>query len=87
MMFSLSLRPRDRRLLTEKLRAIASRGLAGLVRIAPNAGRVAVGTWEHPAPPETWQRILHDRHFDDVRVELLTQEAGIATARRPANRG
>jgi ubiquinone/menaquinone biosynthesis C-methylase UbiE len=87
MMFSLSLRPRDRRLLTEKLRAIASRGPAGLVRIARNAGRVAVGTWEHPAPPETWQRILRDRHFDDVRVELLAQEAGIATARRPATRG
>lgn len=84
MMFSLSLTPRDCRLLTSKAWAIASRGPAGLVRIVRNAGRVAIGTWEHPAPKETWERILRDRHFEEVRVELLAQEAGIATARRPA---
>lgn len=84
MMFALSLHARDRHLLAEKLKAIASRGPAGLLRIVRNAGRVAAGNWEHPAPPETWEQILRDRHFEDVRVELLAQEAGIATARRPA---
>ena len=83
MMFSLSLQRRDRRLLLAKLRAIAARGPAGLLRIMRNAGRVANGTWERPAPPETWLQILRERHFADVRVQLLHQEAGLVTARRP----
>jgi len=83
MMFSLSLQRRDRRLLLAKLRAIAARGPAGLLRIMRNAGRVATGTWERPAPPETWLQILRERHFADVRVQLLHQEAGLVTARRP----
>jgi len=83
MMFSLSLQPRDRRLLLRKLRAIAARGPAGFLRIVRNAGRVAVGRWEQPASPETWERLLTERHFADVRVELLEQEAGLATASRP----
>jgi SAM-dependent methyltransferase len=86
MMFSLSLEPRDRRLLTRKLWAIARRGPAGLLRIARNAGRVAVGRWEHPAPPEAWARMLSARHFEDVQVELLEHEAGLATAQRPEGR-
>jgi ubiquinone/menaquinone biosynthesis C-methylase UbiE len=84
MMFSLSLQPRDRRLLLQKVRALAARGPAGLLRIVRNAGRVAIGRWEQPAPPETWERMLAERHFADVRVELLEQEAGLATASRPA---
>ena len=87
MMFSLSLQPRDRRLLLQKVRAIAARGPAGLLRIVRNAGRVAIGRWEQPAPPETWERMLAERHFADVRVELLEQEAGLATASRPAVTG
>lgn len=84
MMFSLSLQPRDRRLVKKKLVAIARRGPAGLLRIAKNAGRAAVGTWEHPAPPEVWERMLRDRRFEDAHVRLLLNEAGLATARRPA---
>jgi ubiquinone/menaquinone biosynthesis C-methylase UbiE len=83
MMFSLSLQRRDRRLLLAKLRAIAARGPAGVLRIMRNAGRLATGTWEQPASPETWLRILRERHFADVRVQLLHQEAGLVTARRP----
>ncbi len=84
MMFSLSLDSRDRRLVAEKVWALARRGPAGLLRIARNAGRVAAGRWEQPARPETWERMLADRGFADVRVELLEHEAGIAVARRPA---
>lgn len=83
MMFSLSLQPRDRALLFDKIRTVAARGPSGLLRIARNAGRVAVGNWEHPAAPETWEHMLRDRHFADVRIELLEQEAGLATASRP----
>lgn len=83
MMFSLSLDPRDRRVIAEKLLALAKRGPAGILRIARNAGRVAAGRWEQPASPEQWERMLRDRRFEDVRVELLEHEAGVAVARRP----
>jgi hypothetical protein len=56
------------------------------LRIARNAGRLAVGAWEHPAPPERWEQMLADRHFADIKVELLVNEAGLAHARRPALR-
>jgi ubiquinone/menaquinone biosynthesis C-methylase UbiE len=84
MMFSLSLDARDRALVWHKLVAIAKRGPAGLLRIARNAGRVAAGRWEHPSPPEEWERMLRRRRFADVRVELLANEAGLATAIRPS---
>jgi ubiquinone/menaquinone biosynthesis C-methylase UbiE len=83
MMFSLSLEARDRRLVREKVVALLKRGPAGVVRILRNAGRVVAGRWEQPAPPETWERMLIARGFEDVRVELLVHEAGVALARRP----
>jgi ubiquinone/menaquinone biosynthesis C-methylase UbiE len=83
MMFSLSLQPRDRRLVLEKVVAMLKRGPAGVVRILRNAGRVAAGRWEQPARPETWEEMLEARGFVDVRIELLEHEAAIATARRP----
>jgi ubiquinone/menaquinone biosynthesis C-methylase UbiE len=83
MMFSLSLEPRDRRLVAEKVLALLKRGPAGVVRILRNAARVAMGRWEQPATPETWERMLHARGFEDVRIELLEHEAAVAVARRP----
>jgi|SRR5579862_760070 len=83
MMFALSLERRDRILVMQKIAAIARRGPAGILRIIRNAGRVAAGRWEHPSPPEEWRRMLEDRHFVDVEVELLENEAGLATASRP----
>ena len=85
MMFSLSLEPRDRRLIGQKLLALARRGPAGVLRIARNAGRVVTRRWEQPSPPATWERMLVDRCFNDVSIELLEHEAGIAAARRPAS--
>lgn len=83
MMFSLSLEPRDRRLIAEKVIALLKRGPAGVVRILRNAGRVFAGRWEQPAPPETWEAMLVARGFEDVRIELLEHEAAVASARRP----
>jgi ubiquinone/menaquinone biosynthesis C-methylase UbiE len=85
MMFSLSLEPRDRRLIAEKVIALLKRGPAGVVRILRNAGRVLAGRWEQPAPPETWEEMLLARGFEDVRIELLEHEAAVACARRPAH--
>lgn len=84
MMFSLSLEPRDRRLVWEKVRALLKRGPAGVVRILRNAARVLAGRWEQPAAPELWQEMLVARAFEQVRIELLAHEAAVAVARRPA---
>ena len=83
MMFSLSLEPRDRRLVWEKVRALLKRGPAGVVRILRNAVRVLAGRWEQPATPESWQEMLVARGFEHVRIELLAHEAAVAVARRP----
>jgi ubiquinone/menaquinone biosynthesis C-methylase UbiE len=83
MMFSLSLEPRDRRLVLEKVVALLKRGPAGVVRILRNAGRLLAGRWEQPARPETWEEMLAARGFEGVRIELLEHEAAIAVARRP----
>ena len=85
MMFSLSLEPRDRRLIAEKVVALLRRGPAGAVRVLRNAGRVLAGRWEQPAPPETWEEMLSGRGFEDVRIELLEHEAAVAWARRPVH--
>jgi len=83
MMFSLSLEPRDRRLVWEKVKALLKRGPAGVVRILRNAARVVAGRWEQPATPESWQKMLEARGFEHVRIELLAHEAAVAVARRP----
>jgi ubiquinone/menaquinone biosynthesis C-methylase UbiE len=83
MMFSLSLEPRDRRLVREKVVALLRRGPAGVVRILRNAVRVLAGRWERPATPQTWEAMLVARGFEQVRIELLEHEAAVAVARRP----
>ena len=74
---------RDRRVVASKVRAMARRGPAGLVRIARNALRVLTFTGERPAPPEWWRQALVDAGFIDVTVECLVHEGGIASARKP----
>jgi ubiquinone/menaquinone biosynthesis C-methylase UbiE len=83
MMFSLSLEPRDRRLVWEKVRGLLRRGPAGVVRILRNGARVVAGRWEQPATPESWREMLEARGFEQVRIELLAHEAAVAVGRRP----
>ncbi len=83
MMFSLSLEPRDRRVVLQKVLMMLRRGPAGVVRILRNAGRVVAGRWEQPARPEAWEQMLAARGFELVRIELLDNEAAVAMARRP----
>jgi ubiquinone/menaquinone biosynthesis C-methylase UbiE len=83
MMFSLSLEPRDRRLVWEKVRGMLRRGPAGVARIVRNGVRVVAGRWEQPASPESWEAMLVARGFEQVRIELLVHEAAVAVARRP----
>ena len=83
MMFSLSLEPRDRRLVWEKVRGLLRRGPAGVVRIFRNGVRIVAGRWEQPATPESWEEMLAARGFEQVRIELLAHEAAVAVASRP----
>jgi len=83
MMFTLSpLSSRDRRIVAGKLRAIARRGIPGLLRIVKNAARVATGRWEHPSTADWWHTALAEHGFDEICLELFEHEGGIVVARR-----
>jgi ubiquinone/menaquinone biosynthesis C-methylase UbiE len=87
MMFSLNpAHSRDRRVVGEKLREIASRGLPGVWRLLKNAARLATGQWEHPADAQWWEEALKRAGFRNVAVEMLAHEGGIASAERPSRR-
>ena len=84
MMFALSLDRRDRQIIAGKVRAIARRGPAGIIRLGRNAARLAVGRWEHPESAASWVQLLTERRFVEINVVPLAHEGGIASARRPA---
>ena len=83
MMFALSLRSRDRQLITNKVVSLARKGPGGVVRIAKNAGRLAFGRWEAPAPVAWWVEMLERRGFEAIMGRSLQHEAGYVTARKP----
>lgn len=84
MMFTLRLvEPRDRKVVVDKVRAMVRKGPAGVVRLARNGLRLAGGRWEHPAAAAWWEAELAASGFEDVRVDVLAHEGGIAVARRP----
>jgi SAM-dependent methyltransferase len=74
---------RDRRLVAHKVRALARKGPRGLLRLIKNGARFATASWEKPARPEWWQEALVKVGYDDVAVEVLPHEGGIASARKP----
>jgi ubiquinone/menaquinone biosynthesis C-methylase UbiE len=88
MMFSLgSLQARDRRIVVDKLRTIAGRGLPGAWRLLKNAIRLLAGRWESPANATWWDGALREAGFERVQIETLAHEGGIASARRPGAQG
>jgi hypothetical protein len=87
-MFSLNpMRPRDRSVVTGKLRQLAGRGLPGAWRLIKNAARLAAGRWEYPANAEWWDDALRRAGFDGVSIEMLPHEGGIAAAETPPGIG
>lgn len=83
MMFRVSLSdPRDREVLSAKVRAMIAKGPAGMWRLARNGARFASRRWEHPAPAAWWSEALERAGFTDVTVSVLPHEGGIASARR-----
>ena len=84
MMFRVSLQDvRDRQVLSDKVRSMLSRGLPGLLRLAKNGVRFAGRRWEQPARADWWEAALRRAGFEDIQIELLGHEGGIASARRP----
>jgi ubiquinone/menaquinone biosynthesis C-methylase UbiE len=85
MMFRLSLgEARDRRVISEKVRAMVARGPSGVARLAKNLGRFAVAQWEQPVRPRWWEAALTETGFCDVAVHALPHEGGIAMGRKPS---
>jgi ubiquinone/menaquinone biosynthesis C-methylase UbiE len=83
MMFGRGTTRRDRKILRDKVTALASRGPAGWWRIAKNLTRYGLGVGhEHPATPQFWQLALRDAGFADVRFEPVVAEAGIVSGTR-----
>lgn len=83
MMFSVSLRRDDRRVIGQKALQVLKKGPSGVVRLVRNATRVARGTWEHPASPEWWNAAALEHGFQQASAERLEQEAGILIAVKP----
>lgn len=86
MMFSFNLMaPRDRRVVSAKLRTLARRGAPGVARVIRNAARQASGTGEHPANAAWWRKALEQSGFERVEIEILAHEGGITSAEAPAS--
>jgi ubiquinone/menaquinone biosynthesis C-methylase UbiE len=75
--------PRNRRVITSKVRAILARGPSGLLRLLKNVLRVLSRTWERPADAEWWRAALQRAGFEQIEIELLDHEGGIIAARHP----
>ena len=88
MMFGRGGSPRDRRILHQKVIALAAKGPGGWWRIAKNLARYGLGVGqEHPATPEFWQAALRDAGFTDVQFQPVVAEAGLVRGIRPPSAG
>lgn len=85
MMFSMGLSSaRDRDVARTKARAMLRRGVPGAVRLGRHAARLALRRHEHPAPASWWDTELRACGFENVHVEELAHEGGVAFARAPS---
>lgn len=84
MMFGRGGSQRDRKILHQKVLALAAKGPGGWWRIAKNLTRYGLGVGqEHPATPEFWQAALRDAGYTDVEFQPVVAEAGIVRGVRP----
>jgi ubiquinone/menaquinone biosynthesis C-methylase UbiE len=74
--------PRDRRVVSSKVRALVGKGPAGVARLAKNGVRFVTARWEKPVRPAWWEAALAEVGFAEIDVEPLPHEGGIAVARR-----
>lgn len=84
MMFGRGVSQRDRRILQQKVAALAAKGPGGWWRIAKNLSRYGLGVGqEHPATPEFWLTVLREAGFTEVVFQPVMAEAGIVCGVRP----
>ena len=84
MMFGRGVSQRDRRILQQKVAALAAKGPGGWWRIAKNLSRYGLGVGqEHPATPEFWLTVLREAGFTEVVFQPVMAEAGIVRGVRP----
>jgi ubiquinone/menaquinone biosynthesis C-methylase UbiE len=84
MMFGLAVSsPRDRAVVSAKVRAMLRMGVPGVIRLLKNAGRLASRRWENPATPDWWRLELPKAGFVDVEVETLEHEGGLVWGLKP----
>jgi ubiquinone/menaquinone biosynthesis C-methylase UbiE len=84
MMFRVSLaEARDREVVRDKVQTMLRRGLPGLLRLAKNGVRFAGRRWEQPARSTWWHEALIRGGFEQVEIEELAHEGGVASALRP----
>lgn len=81
MMFGRGGSSHDRRVLREKVIALAGKGPGGLWRIMKNLVRFGLGVGsERPAPPEFWLRAFRDAGLRGATYEPVVAEAGLVYA-------
>lgn len=83
MMFGRGGSERDRRIIRQKLWALARKGPGGWWRVAKNAGRYLFRVHERPVSMDTWTRMLRDAGFVHIDAAGIVAEAGLVTAARP----
>jgi len=84
MMFGLGATRHDRRILLDKVRALAGKGPGGLWRIAKNVVRFGLKRGKDlPATPEFWKTTFIEAGFEEVGYESIVSEAGLIVARLP----
>ena len=77
MMFGRGTNPDDRRIIVDKVRAMASKGIPGYWRILKNAFRFLARAQERPLSLEAWQRLFSDAGLVDVEGRRVVAEASI----------
>lgn len=83
MMFRVGIQdPRDREVVKDKVKAMLRRGVPGMIRLAKNGIRFAGRRWEQPARADWWCAALARAGFEDIDVQVLAHEGGVASARR-----
>jgi ubiquinone/menaquinone biosynthesis C-methylase UbiE len=75
--------PRNRRVITSKVKSILKRGPGGVLRLLKNGLRFLMRRWEQPADAEWWRDAVERAGFEQVTVRLFRHEGGIVAARRP----
>ncbi|MHB1854985.1 MAG: class I SAM-dependent methyltransferase [Acidimicrobiales bacterium] len=83
MMFGRGATQQDRRIIADKVRALARKGPGGWWRIAKNAARFLLRVQEMPLPAARWVRLLEEAGLVEVTAAPVLAEASIVRGVRP----